>query len=431
VTRLLTVAHHREQAGDAARAALAYRDAGSLCLEQFAYGEALATLRKAAALTSVPDPLLDEALGDALAETDGHAAAEPVFQRALDETDDDDVVSRARLWAKLGAAASRRGNTANAIARFNAGLAIVAPGGRLAPWATGDPRTAARLWAGLGWTLGYQLGRVDEGHPYCERAVGALEGTPYRRELAHALSRLGGTYMRACRFADQLGCNQRNLDIAVELDDLDMQLTANINLGVVHHVLGDLDAAVVATQAARELAARMNATSSVGLVASNLGGYFLEQRRLDEAERLLAEAVSIGERTGSHYYLCETFLYQARIAAARGDLVAARAHAEKSQALAKTLGNALDGAIAMRVLASIDSRAGNHEAARQRIEEALVQAIVHDELEGIKTRAARARILANAGDDNAADEMADLRYDLTRLGTKHELAVLERLDEVR
>jgi hypothetical protein len=124
-------------------------------------------------------------------------------------------------------------------------------------------------------------------------------------------------------------------------------------------------------------------------------------------------------------------VYRARLAAARDELAQARVDAEKSLDLARSVGNALDTAIALRIVAALDSRAGDHEAARAGIEQALVLAIAHDDLEGIRTRAARARILANAGDPNAADEMADIRYDLTQLGVRHELAMLDQLAEVR
>ncbi|MBA3391099.1 MAG: protein kinase [Deltaproteobacteria bacterium] len=429
-TRLLAVAHHREHAGDTARAATTYHQAGKQCLEMFAYGEAVMALRKASALTTVPDPILDEELADALAQTDGYAAAEPVYQRALDETDDDDAPARARLLYKLGTCASKRGNSANAIGRFTAGLAIAAPGGKIAGWARMDPRTPALLWADLGWTLGYLLGQVDKGQPHCERAVALLEDTPHRRDLAHALSRLGGTYMRACRFADHLRCNQQNLEIAVELRDLNMQLTANVNLGVVHGVLGDLDAAVAVTLAARALALRTGAAARIGLTASNLAGFYLELGRLDEADALLDDAIEINERTGNRYILCESFTFRARIAAARDDLPAARVHAERSLALARSLAQQVDVAVAMRILAQLDSRAGDHDAARKLIDEALVVATQHDALEAIRTRAARSRILVSAGLADLA-EIAALRTDLERLGTRRELAVLADLRQVR
>jgi serine/threonine protein kinase/tetratricopeptide (TPR) repeat protein len=429
--RLLSIAHHREQAGDEARAATAYRQAGKLCLDQFAFGEAAAALRKAVALFNVPDPTLDEQLGDALVNCEGYPAAEPVFQRAFDETDEEDPMIRARLLFKLGTAATKRGNTKIAIARFESGLAIAAPNGKLATWAESDPRIPAQLWSGLGWTLGYQLGHVDEGHPHCERAVALLESTPHRRDLAQALSRLGGTYMRACRYADQLRCNQRNLEIAVELGDLDMQLTANINLGVVHGVLGDIDAAVAATLRARKIAARTGSAASDGLAASNLAGYFIELGRLDEADATLEEAIATLERTGSRYVLCETFVYRARALAARNEIPAARGWADKSLALARSLGNQLDEAVALRILAQIDSRAGYHDPARERIEQALVLATLNDELEAVRTRAARARILKAAGDPHADQELDDLEVELRRLGTKRDLAVLRDVREVR
>lgn len=430
-SHLLAIAHHREHAGDAARAALAYRQAGRRCLDLFAYGEAAGALRKAAALVTVPDPTLDEALADALVQSEGYAAAEPIYQRALDETDDDDPASRARLLYKLGNAAARRGNTTSAIARYHAGLAIAAPGGTPAAWTRSDPRTLALLWSGLGWTLGYQLGRVDEGHPHCERAVKLLETTPHRRDLALALSRLGGTYMRACRFADQLRCNRRNLEIAVELGDLHMQVTANINLGVVYSVLGMIDLAVDTTRAARALATRMGAAASIGLATSNLAGYYIEQGRIDEADALLGEAIEMIERTGARYILTESLVFRARIAATRGQLADARRFAEESLALARSLGNELDAAIALRILAQIESRSGEHDAAREHIEEALARAAVHDELEAIRTRAARARILARTGNPSADRELDDLERELRRLGTERELAVLRDLDEVR
>lgn len=416
---------------DAARAALAYHEDGKRCLERFAFDEAATALRKAAALVAVPDPALDESLGDALAQTEGYAAAEPLYRRALDETDQDDPASRARLVYKLGNAAARRGNTTDAIAHYHAGLAIAAPGGAPAAWTSADPRTLALLWSGLGWTLGYQLGQVDDGHPYCERAVALLEGTPHRRDLAQALSRLGGTCMRACRFADQLRCNRKNLEIAVELHDLHMQLTANINLGVVYGVLGMIDLAVDTTRAARALAAKMGSAASAGLAASNLAGYFIEQDRLDEADALLDEAIATIERTGARYILCESLVFRARVAAARGDLAAARELAEQSLDLARSLDNQLDAAVAQRIVAQLESRAGEHDAARTHVEQALALAAIHDAFETTRTRAARARILARAGDPSAAGELDELEHELRRLGTQRELAVLRDLDEVR
>jgi tetratricopeptide (TPR) repeat protein len=455
IALVLDAAYHREQAGDTAGAAAAYRRAGARCLAVFAYGEAATALRRAAALASGAgggasvsvderlggraeavvggaDAPLHEDLGDALAETAGPAAAEAAYRDAVGALRPDDTAGAARLQYKLGLCASRKGDPNGAIARYRAGLAHALPDGdALAPWAQQDPRVAAQLLGGLGWTLGYQLGRVDEGHPLCERAVALLDGTMHRRELAHALSRLGGTYMRACRFADQLRTNERNLEIGRELADLTMQLTANINLGVVHGLLGDIAAAVAATASARAIAQRIGAAATAGLAASNLAGLLIEQGKLAAAEEAIDEALDLIDRTGHRYVLCETYIFAARLAAARGDLAAARHHAERSRALARELASAIDGAVATRILAQLAARTGDHAAARALIDEAVAAAAAADAFEAARTRAARARILLAAGDAGADAAMADARAELTRLGAKRELEVLGDVNEVR
>jgi tetratricopeptide (TPR) repeat protein len=427
---LAALAHHLEHAGETGRAAAAYQRAGRRCLALYAYREATAALRKASALVAIPDPGLDEELADALIHTEGHAAAEPFYQRALDETDDEEAPARARLWYKLGLVASRSGVIASALVRYRAGMMLAAPGNQLAPWSLVDPRTIALLWGGLGWTLGYQLGRVGEGHAYCERAVALLETTPHKRDLAHALSRLGGTYMRACRFADQLRCNQRNLALAVELGDLQMQLTAHTNLGVVLGLLGQLAEAVAATEAARVLAARIGASTSDGIAASNLAGLYLEQGRVREAEQLLDEAIDLIERTGNQYILCETLIIRARTAAAHANLAEARRQAERALALARSIGTTVDAAVALRVLAQLDERTGDHALAEKRMDEALALARA-DAFELLRTRAAHARILAARDPAAAETAFAGVRSELERLGARRELAVFDHRDEIR
>jgi tRNA A-37 threonylcarbamoyl transferase component Bud32/tetratricopeptide (TPR) repeat protein len=430
---VLAFAHHLEAAGEPARAAGAYRTAGMRYIEAAMYRDAARALRRAALLVPAIDSALATALGDAVLIADSIAEAEVWYERALASTPPDDDAQRARLWQKLGAAASRRADNQQALRRFEAGLALAAPDGKaLASWAARDPRTAALLYGDLGWVVGYSLADNQRGLPACERAVELLEGTPYRRELAHAFSRLGATYMRASRFRDQLACNRRNLEIGLELSDAMMQLTARINLGVVHNVLGEVDQAIEHTEVARDLATRSGARNAAGVIESNLAGYYLECGRLDDVQRCLDEAQLLFERSGRRTDLTETYGFAARLRAARGDLAGAERWASQSLELAQHLELRLDHAIALRLLAQIHARHGDHTAATAAIETATARIAGIDRYEAARTEAARARVLRMARkSDEAAAARDRALAELTTLGARRELAVLDDLDEVR
>jgi tetratricopeptide (TPR) repeat protein len=423
---LLAIAHHRDQATDPGAAA-AYRAAGRRCLDLFAYHEAARALRRAAQLAGGADRDLAELLGDATSEGASLDEAATHFQQALDATHGDPA-REAHLAYKLGEVLSRRGDAARAIACFERGLALVAG----AAWAAADPRIPALLEGQLGWVHSYQLGDNARGLPHCERAVAVLEGTGHRRELARALSRLGASYMRAGRFRDQLGCNQRNLAIADELGDLYMQLVAHINLGVVYSVLGDLDAAIAHTRAAEQLCARTGSRTSAALVASNLGGYLLEQGAWDEAEAQLEAGIALAERVGDRRILPESFQFAARIRAGRGDLEGALLWARRSLALSVELVARMEQGIARRLVAVVLARTGHGDGAIAELELARTLVAGTDALEEARTDAARARVLARLGHtDDAQLARAAARAVFERLGARRDLEVLDDLDEIR
>lgn len=430
---LSAFAYHLEEAGEPARAAIAYRAAGARYLAAALYREAAHALRRAATLLPAIDAALATDLGDAIVQADTLTEAESWYERARALLPADDHAGHALLWHKLGTAASRRADTPRALQCYEAGLALAAPDGKtLAPWALRDPRTAALLYGSYGWLAGYQLGDNQRGLPACERAVELLEGTPYRRELAFALSRLGATYMRASRFRDQLECNRRNLEIGVEIGDLMMQLTARVNLGVVYGVIGELADAIEHTEVARELVRKSGARAAAGVVESNLAGLYLECGRLDDAQRCLDDALASHERAGSQNGLPETFGYAARLRAARGDLAGAERWAMKSFTLADELALRLDQAIALRLLAQIRARAGDTAGALEAIGDAAARVAGLDAYEEARTEAARARVLVRTGDERAATAARERALAaLTGFGARREVAALDRVDDVR
>ncbi len=431
---LWALAHHRELGGDTAGAAAAWRTAGLRSLELFAYHQAYGALRRARELAGgAGDPVLLERLGEAAFEADTLEAADEAYAAAVARTPIDDDVAQARLAFRRGQVASGRAEHAAAIEHYERGLALLAPGGELTPAARRDPRQAALLFGWLGWVRTYQLSNADPvGLAYCERAVELLEHTPHKRELAQALSRLGGAYMRAGRWDDQRRCNQRNLDIALELGDLQAQVTAHINLGVVLGNLGELALAIEHTERALALCRRAGARPTTGLALSNLAGYHLEQGDLERATMRLQEGIRVLESVGGKRILTESYQFLARLAARRGDDASARAAIEQSIALARAAANSVDVAIGLRIIAQLDARTGDLAAAEASLAEATRLCADADAFEKARLDAAAARLHDRAGRPEAAAAARERARDVfAPLGARVDLAALDDPDDIR
>ncbi|MBK9035520.1 MAG: protein kinase [Myxococcales bacterium] len=430
---LWALAHHREL-GDDPGAAQAWRAAGLRALELFAYHQAHAALRRAWDLSAgTGDAELAERLGEAAFEADTLDAADDAYAAAVARTSSTDDVAQVRLAYRRGQVASARADHAAAIAHYQRGLALVAPGGELTPEARADPRQAALLFGSLGWVRSYQLGADGPAAlALCERAVELLDGTPHRRELAYALSRLGGAYMRAGRWADQRSCNERTLALALELGDLSAQATAHVNLGVVLANLGELTAAVEHTERAVALCQRTGARPTIGLALSNLGGYLLELGDLDRASARLAEGIRLLDSVGQRRVLPESYQHEARIAARRGDLDLARAAIARSIALARASDTTADVAVGLRITAQLEARVGAADEAAAHLAEATRLAADADPFEHARLAAAAARLHDRAGRvEAAAAARAEARAVFTRLGAVVDLAALDDPDDIR
>ncbi len=431
---LWALAHHRELGGDVIGAVVAWRTAGQRSLELFAYRQAYGALRRAWDLAGgAGDAALAERLGEAAFEADTLDAADEAFAAAIARTAPDDDLAQARLAYRQGQVASARADHAAAIVHFERGLALLAPGGELTPAACRDPRQAALLFGTLGWVRSYQLGTNDPtGLASCERAVELLDPTPHRRELVHALSRLGGAYMRAGRWTDQHSCNQRVLEIALELGDLSGQITGHINLGFVLANLGELAAAVDHTERALALCRRTGARPTTGLALNNLAGYHLELGELDRATARLTEGIRVLEAVGQRRILPESYQFAARIAARRGDLASARTAIARSITIARTAGIDAEVAVGLRIVAQLDARAGVPTAAAAGLEEATRLLADADPFERARLDAAAARLHDHAArPGQAAAARARARAVFSRLGARVDLAALDDPDDIR
>lgn len=422
------VAQHHDSAGNIERARIAYHQAGRTALKLFAYREAAQALLRAETLSHDADPSLLEDLGDALEVNESADAAAEQYLRALELTHDKPLV-QGRLYRKLGHCALRRGDNEDAVSWYEWGLALVAPDGKLTPESQRNPVVAAGLFGGLGWVLGYLMGDNEKGLQYSQRAVDLLENTPFQRELAQALSRLGANYMRAGRWADQLRCNQRNLEIGEQLNDLDLCCTAHINLGVVQTGLGEIEAAVLHTRQGLSLAARTGAVGTVALCRSNLAGLLLELGQLTEAAAELEEAIRIGEKVGNRTFLPESYCFQARLRMLADDVSGAEESARHSISISESASSTIDVGIASRVLGAIYTLQGREDEALKAFSRAYECLEVNDPFEFAKTKAAESRCLRSRnapGDAQRADDLTDAaKTTFEQLGARLELSLLK------
>jgi len=427
---LLAIAQHRDAAGDRPAARDAYRAAGELALELAAYREANQALSRAEALAEgEADAALLELCGDALLQLDS-AAAIVRLQRAL-------ALARtpldcARLFHKLGTAASNRADNPAAIACFEKGLAVLEPLHELETAERPVKLVAARLFAMLGWVVGYEIGDHKRGLPYAERAVALFERTGDLLELASGLSRLAANYLRAGRWHDRLRCNLRHLELAETLGDLDRQLAAHINLGVNYHSLGRIDTALEHTRRGLELCVRCGRGTTRALAHNNLGLILTDAGEDVRARAELEEALAQAERVGYTRVLPETLSTLAILDLHAGDVARAEARAREALARAREAASPLNEGICERILAGVIARDRGREP---EVEAFLASAAAHvadDEYELARTHALIAKLAARAGRAEVAHARREqARQVFERLGAQLDLANLDVVDDVR
>ena len=427
---LLALAQHRDAAGDQRAARAAYRAAGELALSLAAFREANLALSRAEQLgEGEPDAALLELCGDALLPVDSRAATARL-QSAMDLATA--PLDRARLFHKLGIAASNIADNPTAIRCFESGLELLGPVDALDTADRPVKLVAARLLAMLGWIVGYEIGDHRRGLPYAERAVALFESVGDLLELATGLGRLAACYLRAGRWEDRLRANLRNLQIAETLGDLDRQAGAHINLGVNYQVLGRLETALEHTRRGLELCIRCGRATTRALAHNNLGVILCDAEDNVRARAELAEALAQATRVGYTRFLPELLSTLAILDLRDGQLASAEANARRAGEVSRESASPLNEGISARILAGVISRAGNRDA-----EVAALLAIAHarledDDYERARTWALESKLAARSGDTERAAILRDqARGIFLQLGAQLDVDKLADVDDVR
>ena len=189
-------------------------------------------------------------------------------------------------------------------------------------------------------------------------ALGHADGAMLNRAIGDLLT-LDGRYGEALR----------SFEAAAALADDDERGTIEHRTGLVHHRRGEWELADAAYGAALALAPEDEVTERARILADrSLTAH--RMARDAEANELATQALELAERADDERAAAQAHNILGILAGGRGDLAAARAHAERSLELAERLADDVARIAALNNLALVDRANGELERALQRTQEA-------------------------------------------------------------
>jgi class 3 adenylate cyclase/tetratricopeptide (TPR) repeat protein len=144
--------------------------------------------------------------------------------------------------------------------------------------------------------------------------------------------------------------------------------------GAVWYARGQVDRAVAPLARSLEICEQASLSVWQPIPAALLGGCLLALDRKDDGLALLRDGVRRAESLGVMAYLARWVLHLAEGQLATGDVVTARASAERGLSLALAHGERAHEALAWRVLGDVAAKEGAFERAREAYEQALALA---------------------------------------------------------
>ena len=314
------LARHWLAAGDRERAHAASIEAGRTAAAAHAPGDALAHFERAIELGPAPEPTLLADAAEAARLSGAPDRAAELCRRAIDALGPDaDPAQAARLHERLGRYLAW--DPERALASYATALALLPA----APTAA-----RARLLGDEALALMY-LGRHDDARERSRFAVAAAEAAGARAEEAYARSTLG--FVLAFLGRPEPGERELRhaLALATDAGRVEDVGRAYVALAEVLRYRGRLDDALAVTEQGRATARRLGVDGSFGVFfAVNAAEDCFHLGRWDEAQRRLQEVDPVRlEPTGR--LLRESVA--GRLAVARGDGPAARAHLDEGRRL--------------------------------------------------------------------------------------------------
>jgi len=190
--------------------------------------------------------------------------------------------------------------------------------------------------------------------------------------------------------------------------------------------LGQSDHALMVEKSQRALALLpKSSVQSRGIVAMNLGLAYWHMGQMQEAEKVLAEALETGQKTGNHYAAITAVIFLGRVFAVRGDLHQAAEYFERAVQMG---GEMPINALAHMDLATLHYEWNDLEKSAGHLQKAILLSKrgQNDEFL-VGCRMLQARLLTAQGNLSDAEELLEKAWALVRSGKISE-AMAERVN---
>jgi tetratricopeptide (TPR) repeat protein len=145
-------------------------------------------------------------------------------------------------------------------------------------------------------------------------------------------------YQDAGRWDETLHNFQKSAELSDRIGEERRRAAANINLGEVYYLRGELDRAIAANEQALHLARALGFNDHVGIASLNLGKAFLRKDDLVKAERHLDESLETCRHFHMDVYMPEILRYHSELSAKKGQLTITLNDAQEAMALAEKMG---------------------------------------------------------------------------------------------
>jgi tetratricopeptide (TPR) repeat protein len=348
------LAEHREKAGDALRAGLAYLEAGDVARDRYASSRASDYYQKGLDLLgeSFPGRRIDALhhFGDVLQLSGRVDDALAAFREMLT------LAFRLDLKNKGGAAHNRIGRVYRDTGALDQADQHLRAALRLFE-AASDERGVASSIDDLG-KLHWLRGEYEEAEKELRDGLARRQALGDRRSIALSLNNLGLVLQDSGSFKSSLETFSEALTIRREIGDLVGVVTSLNNLGTVAQDQRDFARALGLFDEALEVAKQIGDRNKTSLVLTNIGEVHYRMGRPAEAIGVLEQAESLFDELGDKLGLAEALRGLGKAYMLQGDLPKARACISRAVDLFAAVRSKVHLGIALRTLGEITAAGG-------------------------------------------------------------------------